>query len=372
MEKDYRILILEDLEEDAYLIERTLKKEGMKFITQRVDTEDEYTNAVINFRPDIVLSDHTLPQFNSYKALKIFKQYHPGAPFILVTGTVSEEFAVNCLKDGADDYVLKSNLARLPSAIMNALKQRRGEAEKFEALDKLNVQNVELTKINKELDRFVYSASHELRAPLTSILGLVDLAEMECEDPRILEYLSYMKKSINKLDETICKIKEHSINTRTELKWESINFITLINEIFDLLQFMEGGNKIERRINIKQDEDFFCDKFRLKVIFSNLVSNAIKYQNPKIEKPFIRIDVNVTSTYAEIEISDNGIGIREEFKDKVFDMFFRGTEQSVGTGLGLFIVGEKIETLKGTIALASTFGKGTTFTIRIPNGEQHN
>lgn len=372
MEKDFRILILEDVEEDAFLIERALRKDGMKFVTQRVDTEDEYTHAMVNFHPDIVLSDHTLPQFNSYKALKIFKEYHPAAPFILVTGTVSEEFAVNCLKEGADDYVLKSNLARLPSAILNALKQKKGEAEKFEVLEKLNMQNIELTKINKELDRFVYSASHELKAPLTSILGLVDLAQMECEDSRILEYLSYMKKSICKLEETICKIKEHSINTRTELKSESINFTSLINEIFDLLQFMEGGNKIERRINITQKEDFFCDKFRLKVILSNLVSNAIKYHNPKIDNPFIGIDISVSATYADIKISDNGIGIRKEFKDKVFEMFFRGTEQSVGTGLGLFIVGEKIETLKGTIALTSTFGEGSTFTIRIPNGSSIN
>ncbi|HEX8546752.1 MAG TPA: hybrid sensor histidine kinase/response regulator [Cytophagaceae bacterium] len=368
MEKDYKILILEDVEEDAYLIERVLRKEGMKFITQRVDTENEYTQAIQNFHPDIVLSDHTLPQFNSYKALKISKTYIPDAPFILVTGTVSEEFAVNCLKDGADDYVLKSNLARLPSAILSALKQKRGEAEKGEVLERLNVQNLELIKINKELDRFVYSASHELRAPLTSILGLVDLAQMECTDVRIQEYLSYMKKSIHKLEETVVKIKEHSRNARTELKWEKIDPTSFIDEILDLLKFMEGASNIERRVNIKQDCDLYCDKFRLKVIISNLISNAIKYYNPKVSNPFISINVTITKETSEFAIADNGIGIVEEFIDKVFDMFFRGTEQSVGTGLGLFIVGEKIETLNGTIDLKSIFGQGSTFTVRIPNG----
>ncbi len=117
-----KILILEDVEEDVVLIERILKKDGLAFNTLQVDTRDEFIDAMNNFGPDVILSDHGLPQFNSTEALEICRGKSKKIPFILVTGTVSEEFAVNCIKQGADDYILKSNLSRLPSAIRNSLR----------------------------------------------------------------------------------------------------------------------------------------------------------------------------------------------------------------------------------------------------------
>ncbi len=117
MNQAMKIVMLEDLEEDAGLIDRVLKKEKFSYTRVRVDTRDEFIDALEKFGPDLVLSDHSLPQFNSIEALQICKQQRPDIPFILVTGAVSEEFAVNCLKQGADDYVLKSNLSRLPLAI---------------------------------------------------------------------------------------------------------------------------------------------------------------------------------------------------------------------------------------------------------------
>ena len=128
-EKVLKILMLEDLQDDVGLIERTLRKEGMAFSSKRVDSEEEFTLCLQHFQPDVILSDHALPQFNSLEALKICRKHAVNVPFILVTGTVSEEFAVSCLKQGADDYVLKSNMVRLPSAIHNALKQRHHEVK---------------------------------------------------------------------------------------------------------------------------------------------------------------------------------------------------------------------------------------------------
>jgi len=125
MEKEIKILMLEDMEEDAGLIDEVLQAEKIVFSRVRVDTREEFTDALKKFRPDVVLSDHSLPSFNSIEALKICHENGLNLPFILVTGTVSEEFAVNCLKRGADDYVLKSNLTRLPMAIRYALRRRR-------------------------------------------------------------------------------------------------------------------------------------------------------------------------------------------------------------------------------------------------------
>src|SRR5690606_2336469 len=144
-----------------------------------------FTACLQQFRPDVILSDHALPQFNSLEALKILRKQASDTPFILVTGTVSEEFAVSCLKQGADDYVLKSNLVRLHAAIQNAIRQRRQDAKRKKAEQTLRKQNDELIKINKELDSFVYSVSHNLRAPLMSVLGLVNLAQLENSDPKL-------------------------------------------------------------------------------------------------------------------------------------------------------------------------------------------
>lgn len=116
-EKKLKILMLEDSEHDVILIERVLRKDNLSFEHKCVDTRDEFNEAIEKFRPDVILSDHGLPGFNSREALKICVKERPSTPFILVTGTVSDEYAIACLRDGADDYILKSNLSRLPSAI---------------------------------------------------------------------------------------------------------------------------------------------------------------------------------------------------------------------------------------------------------------
>src|ERR1044071_1038843 len=127
MESTLKILILEDVEDDVELIKRTLRKAGLEFEARQEDTREGFLRALHDYHADVILSDHSLPQFDSVEALSLSKEHASQVPFILVTGAVSEEFAVTCLKEGADDYVLKSNLARLPNAISNALKQREAE-----------------------------------------------------------------------------------------------------------------------------------------------------------------------------------------------------------------------------------------------------
>jgi len=149
---------------------------------KRVDTKEKYLEALNTFHPDVILSDHSLPLFNSTEALKVCQAKHLHIPFILVTGAVSDEFAVNCIKLGADDYVLKTNLSRLPSAIEKALRHKRTETARVKAISELAARNEELLKINNELDSVVYSVSHNLRAPLMSVLGLLNLVKHESSD----------------------------------------------------------------------------------------------------------------------------------------------------------------------------------------------
>jgi signal transduction histidine kinase len=372
IEKDLKILMLEDLPEDIGLIERILRKEGIKFESVYADTKEQYVKALDQFQPDVILSDHVLPQFNSVEALSICRKNLLNIPFILVTGTVSEEFAVSCLKQGADDYVLKSNLVRLPSAIVNALKQRNVEQKRKTAELTLRNQNEELVKINQELDSFVYSVSHNLRAPLMSVLGLLRLASIEIERTEhetkvLLSYFSMMEHSIHKLDETLKEILDYSRNARSAIKTEKVDLNNLLQEGFDRLKYHEGSDQIEKIIDFKSEVPFYSDMYRLTVVLHNLISNAIKYRDSHKSNQFIKVKVEINSAMARIEFCDNGIGIPAELLHKIYDMFFRATEKSEGAGLGLYIVKETVDKLGGRITVNSKYGLGTTFLLEIPN-----
>lgn len=286
MEKPLRILVLEDMEDDLELIEYALQKAELNFKTKRVDTRDEYVKALRERNTDVILSDHFLPQFNSIEALALFRESGLQIPFILVTGAISEEFAVNTLKQGADDYVLKSNLTRLPSAIINALKQRAAEAEKIRANNALQMQYDELVKINKELDSFVYSVSHNLRAPLRSVLGLVSLAKMEDHErgDHFHDYFRMMEDSMHKLDETLMEILDYSRNARQDVNIDHVNLHKLINENIERMQYMPGASRIKKEINIDEQAPLLADRHRVSFVVNNLVSNAIKYADSKKTK----------------------------------------------------------------------------------------
>lgn len=370
MKSRLKILSLEDLEDDFYLITRELKKSGLDFIAKRVDNKVDFSLALKEFGADVILCDHSLPQFNSNEALQIFHQWNLQIPFILVTGAVSEEFAVSSLKHGADDYVLKSNLARLPNVIDHALKQKESERAKIEAAQILAKQNEELIKINKELDSFVYSVSHNLRAPLMSVLGLLDLAQNENNSVVINQYHEMMKSSVHKLDETLKEILEYSRNSRQGLVVGQINFERLINDNFERMQFMPGYERITKEINLDGHTQFYSDSYRLSLILNNLISNAVKYADPQKDS-FIHIKIQVDNHKALIIFRDNGIGIDKSYVEKVFNMFFRATSKNEGAGLGLYIVKEAIEKLEGKIDLESQSGEGSIFRIELPNLKHH-
>jgi len=371
MKGTLKILSLEDIEDDFFLITHVLKKSGVDFIAKRVDTKEEFSIALESFGADVILCDHSLPQFNSNEALWIFHQQKLQIPFILVTGAVSEEFAVSSLKHGADDYVLKSNLARLPNVIDNALKQKEAERSKIEAAKALARQNETLIKINQELDSFVYSISHNLRAPLMSVLGLLDLAKNENSSVVIQQYHEMMKSSVCKLDDTLKEILEYSRNARQGLVVNEIDFQKTIHDNFERMQFMPGYERIKKEILIGKENRFFSDHFRLSLILNNLISNAIKYSDPSKEVSFIHISIHLDPEKASLIFEDNGIGIENTYMQKVFNMFFRATSKNEGAGLGLYIVKEAVEKLGGTIQLESQLGKGTVFKIELPNLISH-
>lgn len=364
-----RILMLEDLEEDAGLIERILKKDKISFTIRRVDTRDDFSEALGDFSPDVILSDHALPMFNSIEALELCRKSGIHVPFILVTGTVSEEFAVNCIKRGVDDYILKSNLSRLPMAIEHALRQHQYEDEKKQQEEILRKQNEELVKINRELDSFVYSISHNLRSPLSSVLGLVNVAKLDqVKTSETTEhYFEMIESSVLKLDSTLKEILEYSQNTRTEVQVEEIDLEGMIGNCFELQKFQKGYDDILLQVSVLQESPFYSDAHRLTVILNNLVSNAIRFRDTSKERSVVNIDAQINPAFATIQVIDNGIGIAPEHLPHVYKMFFRATERSDGAGLGLYLVKEMILRLAGSIQITSVPFEETVVKFTVPN-----
>ena len=232
--------------------------------------------------------------------------------------------------------------------------------------DLLKKQNGELSKINAELDRFVYSASHDLRAPLMSVKGLLNMISLDPNKENTEQYLQLMDKSINKLDNFISDIIHYSRNSRMEIMPKRIDFHELVEESTDSLKFMEGANTVSISSKISVAAPFYSDYSRLLMIFNNIISNAVRYRDAR-KASFLNIEIDSGHAGALIKFSDNGVGIPEEYLDNIFKMFFRANADSKGSGLGLYIVKGAVEKLDGRIHVSSIVGGGTTFSIDIPN-----
>ncbi len=230
----------------------------------------------------------------------------------------------------------------------------------------LEDQNEELKKVNSELDRFVYSASHDLRAPIASLLGLIEVARMENSLTVMEDLLNKQKRTLLRLDKFIKDIVNYSYNSRLEVEIVKIDFNKIIQEILDQLQYMESFEKINKIITINDDGKFYSSEIRINMAINNLIVNSIKYANLNSTNPFLNIFIQSDSLGATIKISDNGEGIPDHSQGKIFDMFYRASARSSGSGLGLYITKEAVQKMNGAISVVSRLGYGTEFTINIP------
>ena len=233
--------------------------------------------------------------------------------------------------------------------------------------EKLKAQNIELEKVNHELDQFVYSASHNLRAPLLSVKGLLGLIEGdEMDAPARQRFIDEIYKSIQRLDATIKDIIDYSKNARLELLPTRIDLEQLVRNTHEDLKFYEGTT-VSLEINIRQSSLFYSDERRLKSIVHNIMSNSVKYSDSTKERCWLRAEIDIDHEKCIVAFSDNGKGISKENQSRVFEMFYRGTVERSGSGLGLYIVKEMTERIGGSIQLDSELGTGTTLRLEIPN-----
>lgn len=236
--------------------------------------------------------------------------------------------------------------------------------------DQLKKQNENLRKVNQELDSFVYSASHDLKAPLSSLQGLIGLVRMEEDDSFRHTYYDMMEKSIKRLDQFIRDIIDYSRNTRVEVKYVHMDIRELIHSVLEDLQYMKHASDFQKDIQISEGAPFYHDTTRMHIIIRNLLSNAIRYGFKDEGEKRISITAEITNESLLLEVRDFGSGIEKDHQEKIFKMFYRAHESSDGTGLGLYIVKETLEKMGGTIELYSS-KDGAAFRIRVPNHYQN-
>jgi PAS domain S-box-containing protein len=224
----------------------------------------------------------------------------------------------------------------------------------------------ELKVRNAELDNFVYKVSHDLRAPLSSILGLVHLAALPDNTDNLDDYLKLIGSKIHDLDKFITDVLSHSKNLKLDVQVSPINLNELIQNTFSSVSYLKGVDTIKLDVVVRGGA-FYSDPWRLSEILRNLISNSVKYRNTTIPNSKIEVRAVVSPTLCHLEFCDNGIGIASHHLAKVFDMFFRAHEKSDGSGLGLYIVKKAVEKLGGSIKMDSQLGVGTRYEILIPN-----
>jgi signal transduction histidine kinase len=227
-------------------------------------------------------------------------------------------------------------------------------------------QNELLKKANTELDRFVYSASHDLRAPLTSVLGLISLAKETDKDHEIRKYLGLMKDRIHSLEGFIHDVTDFSRNSRLAVEKQNVPIAPLILDVWEGLRFIAGADAIRFKMDVEHDLHFVTDPSRIRIVLGNLLSNAIRYHNLTRIDPYVKVSAYKNNHALHLEVEDNGQGIDPQYKARIFDMFFRAHENSKGSGLGLYIVSETLAKVSGSIGVESVLGKGTIFRVSIP------
>ncbi|MBX7242406.1 MAG: GHKL domain-containing protein [Bacteroidia bacterium] len=261
---------------------------------------------------------------------------------------------------------LFSSIAGSIASIISFIKENKEKADLIKKSEReIRKQYEELKKTNSELDLLVYSVTHDLRAPITSAIALVDICDVERDN--LSYYLSLQKRSLVRLDKFVMDILHYYRNSRMEVKPVEIDLERTILECYELQEHAKENVTIQKTIECEVSSPFFSDDLRINILINNLISNAIRYADVQSDIPYVHTKVTVNKEVAVIQVIDNGIGIEESHFPKIYNMFYRATKTSTGSGLGLYIVKEIIHKLSGSISMTSEPGVGTTFTVTVPN-----
>ncbi len=373
------LLLVEDSEADAELLLRELRRRGFEVRPRRVDTADDLEAALVTGSWDIVISDHNMPTFDGAEALRIVRRVSPDLPFVVVSGMLGEEHAVEAMRSGASDFVLKSKLDRLAPVIERELRDAEQRAEQRRTAAALAEAQRQFQHVQKleAIGRLAGGIAHDFNNLLTAILGYADLvlAGLDADDARRADLAEIKHAGMRAAD-----------LTRQLLAFSRQQVLDPV--VLDLGEVVEDAVRLLRRV-IGEDVvldtrgqpglwPIRADRTQMVQILMNLAVNA---RDAMPHGGMLAITISnrtVGSTpgepaspgdYVVLQVRDTGEGIRPELHGKIFEPFFTTKAASKGTGLGLSTVYGIVEQSSGVIAVDSAPGRGATFTVLFPRTE---
>ena len=322
--------------------------EGMEVVEKNADIK-------------IIFSDQRMPGKTGVDFFKEVSLKHPLPVRMLLTGYTDLESVITAINSG--------HIYRYLTKPWNENEIRGAIEEGYQyymTSSMLSAKNEELQKANEELDKFAYSVTHDIRGPIVSLMGALEIMKGADDVNEMRSVAEMMQVSVEKVNDFIENIHAYYNLKRGDLNIEEIDFNTLLNEVVPIHKVNATLNKVQIDTEVNQTEIFRNDKIVLQLVINNLLLNGIKYQRKEEPNKFVRITVKVEKGIAEIAIKDNGIGIDQQHLDDIFKMFFRATKESTGAGFGLYNVKDALNKIGGQVSVNSTVGAGSEFVVTIP------
>jgi signal transduction histidine kinase len=380
-----RVLHVEDNQLDAELVAQALRKGGFSPWIAVVQNEEEFVAELRRHSPEIVLADYNLPQWKGLEALEVLKNEERDIPLILVSGAVGDITAVECIKQGVTDYVLKDGLARLPEAIRRALQEKRALRLRKRAEQDLAHKMEELARSNADLEQFAYVASHDLQEPLRMVAAYTQLLSERYQgklDENADKFLGYAREGALRMQTLVQDLLAFSRVGRIGTVYGRVDCDAVLKEVLVILgqAIRESG----ATTNYSSLPPVWAERTQISQLFQNLIGNAIKFRGtdaPEISIAAEKAPGQATAHQWQFSVADNGIGIAPEFAEKIFIVFQRlhSREEYAGNGIGLSICKKVVERNGGKIWVEQNPGGGSIFKFTLPaeapakheNGEEH-
>jgi signal transduction histidine kinase len=362
-----RALLVEDNALDAALVVRALFKDGFDVSADVVQDEAAFTRMLRSHPPEIVLADYNLPAWKGMEALKVLRSEGLDIPMILVSGALGDVTAVECIKQGATDYVLKDGLARLPEVVRRALREKHERSLRQQAERDLAKKAEELARSNADLEQFAYVASHDLQEPLRMVTAYTQLLAERFrgklgEDGD--KFIGYASEGAQRMQVLIQDLLAFSRVGRKESSGGSVDCNLVMKEV---LQTLESAiQEAHAAVSYENLPEVWADRTQIAQVFQNLIGNAIKFRGTKA--PAVSVQAEKSDQNWLFRVSDNGIGIPPESAENIFVVFQRLNARSeyAGNGIGLAICKKIIERYGGRIWVESEEGSGSVFKFTLP------
>jgi signal transduction histidine kinase len=361
-----RLLLVEDSTDDEALLIRHLVRSGYEVDHVRVDSAAALRTALAQDW-DVIISDFAMDEFDAPQALAVVREVGIDTPFIVVSGSVSEQHAVDALKGGAHDYLMKGNLARLESALERELREAHIRSERHRMREQLVVSD-RLASIGM----LAAGVAHEINSPLAAIVANLELMEIDLgapRDEREQTFADSVRDTLAATNHLRQIVRDLGILSRgTDRPQDPVPVD--VERVLDTAMRM-AWNQIRHRARLVKDltgvPHVLGEESRLAQVFLNLLVNASHAIEPgDVEANEIRASTSVESDRVVVEVADTGTGIAPDALARIFEPFYTTKPIGVGTGLGLAITRGIVTSLGGTIDVQSTLGRGTTFRVRLP------